>query len=209
MAGQDRAGKALREARQEELRGAAAAVVVAERTGRKDAAGVRKWRAGWADWVAVGLVLLFLPVYWEDSGWWRYGYGLVATLLAALLLPRRIAWRVTADHEGLWFNGLSGPRHLAWDHVRAVECEGARLRIHSRQASFEEWRVASPRWPWLETRFGLLHPYERTVAEITAMWRDPEARPAGLADERERGRALWPIGIVIGVVGAAAVILLP
>ncbi|WP_405967770.1 hypothetical protein OG613_28455 [Streptomyces sp. NBC_00015] len=202
-------GKALREARQEELRGAAAAVVVAERTGRKDAAGVRKWRAGWADWVAVGLVLLFLPVYWEDSGWWRYGYGLVATLLAALLLPRRIAWRVTADHEGLWFNGLSGPRHLAWDHVRAVECEGARLRIHSRQASFEEWRVASPRWPWLETRFGLLHPYERTVAEITAMWRDPEARPAGLADERERGRALWPIGIVIGVVGAAAVILLP
>ncbi|MFI1923026.1 MULTISPECIES: hypothetical protein [unclassified Streptomyces] len=202
--------KAFREARQEELRGAAAAVVGAEPTGPKaDLVKVRRWRAGWADWVAVGLVLLFLPIYWEDSGWWRYGYGLVATLLAALLLPRRIAWRVTADHEGLWFNGLSGPRHLAWDHVRAVECEGARLRIHGRQASFEEWRVASPRWPWLETRFGLLHPHERTAAEITAMWRQPEARPAGLADGRDRGRALWPLGIVIGVVGAAAVILLP
>ncbi|TQJ55307.1 hypothetical protein [Streptomyces sp. SLBN-115] len=203
-------GKALREARQEELRGAAAAVVGAEPTGPKTAlVKVRRWRAGWADWFAVGLVLLFLPIYWEDSGWWRYGYGLVATLLAALLLPRRIAWRVTADREGLWFNGLSGPRYLAWDHVRAVGCEGARLRIHSRQASFEEWRVASPRWPRLETRLGLLHPYERTAAEITAMWQDPEARPAGLADERERGRALWPIGIVIGAAGAAAVILLP
>lgn len=201
-------GKALREARQEELRGAAAAVV-AERTGRKATAGVRKWRAGWADWFAVGLVLLFLPVYWEDSGWWRYGYGLAATAVAALMLPRRICWRVTADREGLWFNGLGAARHLAWEHVRAVECEGARLRIHSRQASFEEWRVASPRWPWLEARFGLLHPYERTAAEITAMWRDPEARPAGPADARQRGRALWPIGIAIGVVGAAAVLFLP
>ncbi|WP_405627716.1 hypothetical protein OG933_17210 [Streptomyces sp. NBC_00016] len=202
-------GKALREARQEELRGAAAAVVVAERTGRKAAAGVRKWRAGWADWLAVGLVLLFLPIYWEDSGWWRYGYGLVATLLAALLLPRRIAWRVTADHEGLWFNGLSGPRHLAWDHIRVAECEGARLRVLGTRASFEEWRVASPRWPWLESRLGVLHPYERTAAEITAMWRDPATRPSAPADERQRGRALWPLGIAIGIVGAATVILLP
>ncbi|MFI5472827.1 hypothetical protein ACIA6D_21660 [Streptomyces cacaoi] len=201
-------GKALREARQEELRGAAAAVV-AERTGREAAVGVRKWRAGWADWLAVGLVLLFLPLYWEDSGWWRYGYGLVATLLAALLLPRRIAWRVTADREGLWFNGLGGARHLAWDHLRVAECEGARLRIRSRQASFEEWRVASPRWPWLESRLGVLHPYERTAAEITAMWRDPAARPADLADERQRGRALWPLGLVIGIVGTATVALLP
>ncbi|QJT03696.1 hypothetical protein G9272_28285 [Streptomyces asoensis] len=202
-------GKALREARQEALRGAAAAVV-AERIGQEAAAvGVRRWRAGWADWFAVGLVLLFVSLYWEDSGWWRYGYALVATLLAALLLPRRIAWRVTADREGLWFNGLGGTRHLAWDHVRAVECEGVRLRIHGRQASFEEWRVASPRWPWLESRFGLVHPYERTAAEITAMWRDPAARPADLADERQRGRALWPLGLVIGIVGTATVALLP
>ncbi|MFD9431670.1 hypothetical protein [Streptomyces sp. NPDC060002] len=201
-------GKAVREARQDELRGTAAALV-AERTGREVAVGVRKWRAGWADRVAVGLVLLFLPLYWEDSGWWRYGYGLGATLLAALLLPRRIAWRVTADREGLWFNGLGGTRHLSWDHVRAVECEGVRLRIHSRQASFEEWRVASPRWPWLESRLGLVHPYQRTAAEITAMWQDPAARPAGLSDERRRGRALWPLGIVVAAVGTAATLFLP
>ncbi|MER5194964.1 hypothetical protein ACWD3J_21450 [Streptomyces sp. NPDC002755] len=201
-------GRAVREARQEELRGAAAAVV-AERTGREAAAGVRKWRAGWADRFAVGLVLLFLPVYWEDSGWWRYGYGLGATLLAALLVPRRIAWRVTADREGLWFNGLGGARHLAWDHVRAVECEGVLLRIRGRQASFEEWRVASPRWPWLESRLGLVHPYQRTAAEITAMWQDPAARPADLCDERRRGRALWPLAIVVGVVGTAATLFLP
>ncbi|MDQ0583091.1 hypothetical protein [Streptomyces rishiriensis] len=208
-------GRALREARQERLRGAAAAVVVAERTGLEAApVEVRRWRAGWADWFAVGLVLLFLAYYWEgSSGWSTYALALGALLLAASLLPRRLAWQVTADREGLWFNGLGGARHLAWDHVRAVECEGVRLRIQSRQASFEEWRVASPRWPRLETRFGLLHPYERTAAEITAMWRDPAARPAGLADERQRGRALWPIGIVIvvaiGVMGAAMTLFLP
>lgn len=204
-------GRALREARQEELRGAAAAVVVAERTeGKADPVTVRRWRAGWADWSGVGLVLLFLASYWHgSSGWWTYVFGVGAPLLAALMVPRRIAWRITADREGLWFNGLGAARHLAWEHVRAVECEGARLRIHSRQASFGEWRVASPRWSWLETRFGLLHPYERTAAEITAMWQDPAARPAGLTDERRRGRALWPLGAAIGMASAALVLFLP
>ncbi|MGW2910184.1 hypothetical protein ACWC9X_06965 [Streptomyces asoensis] len=203
-------GRALRDSRQEELRGAAAAVVVAERTGGGSGpVQVRRWRAGWADRSAVVLVLLFLSVHGEDSGWWRYGYGLAVTLLAAVMVPRRIGWRITADREGLWFNGLGAARHLAWEHVRAVECEGARLRIRSRRASFEEWRVAAPRWPRLEARLGLLHPYERTAAEITAMVRDPGARPAGLAGERQRGRALWPVGVVIGVLGAAAVLFLP
>ncbi|MEW2046221.1 hypothetical protein [Streptomyces sp. NPDC005476] len=204
-------GRAFREARHEELRGAAAAVVVAERTeGKADPVTVRRWRAGWADWSGVGLVLLFLASYWHgSSGWWTYVFGVGAPLLAALMVPRRIAWRITADREGLWFNGLGAARHLAWEHVRAVECEGARLRIHSRQASFGEWRVASPRWPWLETRFGLLHPYERTAAEITAMWQDPAARPAGLTDERRRGRALWPLGAAIGIASAALVLFLP
>ncbi|MFJ1806532.1 MULTISPECIES: hypothetical protein [unclassified Streptomyces] len=200
-------GKAVREARQEELRGAAAAAV-AERTGQRTAlVQVRRWRAGWADWLAVGLALLFLSLYLDGSGWWGHVSGLGATLGASLLLPRRIAWRVTADREGLWFNGLGGARHLAWDHVRAVECEGARLRIHSRQDSFEEWRVASPRWPWLESRIGLVHPYERTAAEITAMWHDLAARPVGLADERQHGRALWPLAAAIGIAGAAVLFL--
>ncbi|MFH9547296.1 hypothetical protein [Streptomyces sp. NPDC017435] len=204
-------GRAFREARQQELRGAAAAVVVAERTeGKADPVTARRWRAGWADWSGVGLVLLFLASYWHgSSGWWTYVFGVGVPLLAALMVPRRIAWRITADREGLWFNGLGAARHLAWEHVRAVECEGARLRIHSRQASFGEWRVASPRWPWLETRFGLLHPYERTAAEITAMWQDPAARPAGLTDERRRGRALWPLGAAIGIASAALVLFLP
>ncbi|MGQ4333765.1 hypothetical protein [Streptomyces hayashii] len=68
--------------------------------------------------------------------------------------------------------------------------------------------MVSPRWPWLERRLGATHPYERTAAEITVLWRDPAARPAGQADARQRGRALWPLGVAVGVLGTAAVFLL-
>ncbi|MEU3780059.1 hypothetical protein [Streptomyces sp900129855] len=204
--------KAAREARLEERHRAAAAfaaAVVADRGGLETAVRVRRWRAGWADWFAVVLVVLFLAFYWDAAGWWRDVFGLCLTLVAALMGPRRLLWRITADRAGLWFNELRGTGHLAWEDIRAVECEGVRLRIRGRQASFEEWRVASPRWRWLERRLGVLHPYERTAAEITAMWRDPAVRPVGEADERQRGRALWPLGVVIGALGVAAVFLLP
>lgn len=198
--------KAGRAARDRERRGAAAAVV-AERAGQEGAARTRRWRAGWADWLAVTLTALFLALYLRD-GWWGDVYALVLTLLAALLLPRRLAWRITADREGLWFNGFRGARGLAWDDVRAVECEGVRLRITGRRAASVEWTVASPRWPWLERRLGRLHPYERTAAEITAMWRDPALRPADAAGEPRGGRPLWPLGVAFATAGATALLLL-
>ncbi|MFI8243260.1 hypothetical protein ACIF83_39440 [Streptomyces sp. NPDC085866] len=37
-------------------------------------------------------------------------------------LPRRFAWRITADSEGPWFTGLRGSQHIAWDDLRKVEC---------------------------------------------------------------------------------------
>jgi hypothetical protein len=204
----DERGKAAREARNEEAC-RAAAEAVAERAGRAEAWDVRRWRAGWPDRFTVALAVLYLPSFWGDSGWWRYVSGPLLALAAAFLLPRRLAWRITADREGLWFNGFRRPRLLAWDEIRNVRCEGIELKVVGKPASFEEWRVHSPRWPWLERRLGVVHPYQRTAAEIVAMWRDPALRPGGSADERDRGRALWPLGAVIGVVGMALVIFLP
>ncbi|MEH0546476.1 hypothetical protein QA802_26365 [Streptomyces sp. B21-105] len=135
-------------------------------------------------------------------------YALVLTALAGLVLPRRLAWRVTADREGMWFNGLRGTRHILWDDVRMVKADGARLRIESRRTAFGEWRVSSPRWAWLEARLGVLHPYERTAAEITAMWRTPALRPTGTATGRLRGRPLWPLGAAAATAVAAALLLL-
>ncbi|MGW1784346.1 hypothetical protein ACWCQQ_35330 [Streptomyces sp. NPDC002143] len=198
--------KAGHEAHDEALRRAAAAAV-AEGAGGETPVEVRHWRAGWADRFAVVVGVLYVVTLWE-SGWWGFVYGLALTLVAALLLPRRLAWRITADREGLWFNGFRETRHIAWDHIRVVRCEGFQLRIDSKRASFEEWTVASPRWRWLERRLGRTHPYERAAAEITAMWREPALRPVGVGDDRQRGRLLWPIGVVIGAVGAAAVFLL-
>ncbi|MGW0579568.1 hypothetical protein ACWD25_27210 [Streptomyces sp. NPDC002920] len=184
---------------------------VAERIAAEGAGAVvkvRRWRAGWADWISVTVVVLYGVWFTGTFGWWRYVWGLGLVLLAARVLPRLLAWRVTADREGLWFNGCRGVRQLAWDDVRAVRCRGVGLRIVGTPESFGEWSVDAFRWPWLERRLGVLHPYERTAAEITAMWRDPELRPVGVSDVRQRGSALWPSGVAIAVFGVTAVFLL-
>ncbi|SMF13617.1 hypothetical protein [Streptomyces sp. Amel2xC10] len=199
-------GKARSEARQEERRVAAADQVRRE-TGT-GAVPAGRWRAGWPDWFAGLLALAYATFLAGDTGWWRLISGFGLTLVAALVLPRRLAWRVTADREGLWFNGLRRSRQLPWDEIRTVRTKAGELRVDG-EGDFEDWRVHTPRWAWLERRIGLVHPYERTAAEITAMWRDPELRPTDLSDPRRRGPAVWPLGVVIAVLGAAAVLLLP
>ncbi|MFG2572699.1 hypothetical protein [Streptomyces sp. NPDC048481] len=196
--------RAVREGSREERREAAAALAAAvvEQAGPQALGRVRRWRAGWADRLLVVPAALVLALLVDDSVWRGVLSGVAATLIAALVLPRRLAWRITADRDGLWFNGLLGVRRLDWEHVRAVDCEGGRLRIRASRASFGEWRAHSVHWPWLERRLGLVHPYERTAAEITLLWRDPATRPATQADERLRGRALWPLAIVVGALVA-------
>jgi hypothetical protein len=81
--------------------------------------------------------------------------------------------------------------------------------VDSHRASFDECTAFGPRWPWLERKLRLIHPYERTAAEITAMWRDPALRPTAESGERERGRRLWPLAVVFGVVWVATTVLLP
>ncbi|MCQ9132697.1 hypothetical protein [Streptomyces hilarionis] len=202
--------RAVREGRRGERREAAvaAAAARAEEAGPRGCERIPRWRAGWADWLLVAPAALFLALLCTDPSWRGSLYGLAAPLIAALIAPRRLLWRITADRDGLWFNGLWGVRRLAWEDVRAVEYEGGRLRIRATRASFDDWRVVSFRWPWLERRLGVPHPYERTAAEITVLWRDPATRPAGQADERLRGRALWPQAVVLGALAAGAVVFL-
>ncbi len=199
-------GKARSEARQEERRVAAADQVRRE-TGT-GAVPAGRWRAGWPDWFAGLLALVYAAVLAGDTGWWRTVSGLGLTLVAALVLPRRLAWRVTADREGLWFNGLRGSRQLPWDEIRTVRTKAGELRVDG-TGDFPEWTVHTPRWAWLERRIGLVHPYERTAAEITAMWRDPQLRPTELSTPARRGRAVWPLGALIAAAGTAAVLFLP
>ncbi|MFI6487407.1 hypothetical protein [Streptomyces sp. NPDC050564] len=120
------------------------------------------------------------------------------------LPPRGVPLRIRP-----WFNGLRRTRHIAWDHIGVVRCKGAELKVDSHRASFDEWTAFGPSWPWLERKLRLIHPYERTAAEITAMWRDPALRPTAESGERERGRRLWPLAVVLGVVWVATTVLLP
>lgn len=168
---------------------------------------VRRWRAGWPDWLTVALGAVWTYVLLVDqSGLWRYIPGALLGLAVALLVPRQLAWRVTADREGLWFNGLRGTRHIAWDALRIVESKGAELKIDSRRTAFGAWTVDTLRWRGLERRAGLVHPYDRTAAEITAMWQDPAARPVGVSDERQRGRPLWPLAVLVALGWTAALL---
>ncbi|MEU3280330.1 hypothetical protein [Streptomyces antibioticus] len=199
--------RARTEARHEERRVAAADQVRRETGTGAGPAG--RWRAGWPDWFAGLLALAYAAVLAGDSGWWRLISGFGLTLVAALVLPRRLAWRVTADREGLWFNGLRRARQLPWDEIRTVRTEAGELRVDGAGTSFGEWTVHTPRWAWLEHRIGLVHPYERTAAEITAMWRDPRLRPTELSTPARRGRAVWPLGVLIAAAGVAAVLFLP
>ncbi|MDX6364242.1 MAG: hypothetical protein QOC85_3252 [Streptomyces sp.] len=195
---------AAREAADEERRAAAVAAVEA------GAGPVRRWRAGWPDRLGVAFLVLWgCLLCWGQPGLWRYGPGAVLGLGGALLLPRKLAWRITADASGLWFNGLRRTQHIAWEHIRTVECRGTRLKLDSRRASFAEWTAHGPRWPWLERRLRSVHPYERVAAEITALWRDPALRPTGESAERERGRPLWPLGLAGAVVWAALLVFVP
>ncbi|NNN35777.1 hypothetical protein HLK59_36535 [Streptomyces sp. S3(2020)] len=172
---------------------------------------VRRWRAGRLDrLIALVVVLWFVPIALDESGWfWRYVLVGSVALGGALMLPGRLAWTVTADSEGLWFNGLLRIHHIAWDDIRVVRCKGTELKIDSRRSGFPTWTMYGIRWPKLELRRGWIHPYERTAAEITAMWQDPALRPTATATGRERGRPLWPLALALAVVFAAALVLLP
>ncbi|MEU1516706.1 hypothetical protein ABZ490_31955 [Streptomyces sp. NPDC005811] len=206
-----RAGEARRRAARESWYRAQgrSAEEAAERGLDEAPVALRRWRAGWGDWVSMAAVVLWAAWFTGDHGIRHYVVGVGVSLLAARVLPRRLCWRITADRDGLWLAGFRGPRLLAWDDIRTVRCRRSELRIVGTRASFDDWAVDAFRWPWLEGRLGVLHRYERTAAEITAMWRDPALRPTGTADERLRGRALWPLGVVIGVVGVAAVLFVP
>ncbi|MFE1438078.1 hypothetical protein [Streptomyces sp. NPDC058739] len=171
---------------------------------------VRRWRAGPRDW-AMGLVALFLAtnLVLDESGLWRWIPGLIAGLLGVGALPHIVAWRVTADRDGLWLDGMKGPRHIAWEHLRVVKAVGSELKIDSTRRDFVEWTLFSPRWRRLERRLGRVHRLDRMAAEIDALWKDEARRPAEPAAARHRGRSLWPYAVATALVWTALLFLVP
>ncbi|MFE7842159.1 hypothetical protein ACFU53_40710 [Streptomyces sp. NPDC057474] len=197
---------ARRSAVHEELR----ATAVTESRARlgEEPVPVRRWRAGWADWTAA-LVTIFLiaAIGLYPNGLGQHVLGGLLGVFGVLTLPQLLLWRITADRSGLWLSGWRRTRHIEWDHLMAVRCSGSVLTVDSRRASFPTWTVRAERWRWLERKLRLVHPYERTAAEITAMWREPALRPEG--EHRGRGMPLWPLSVVLAVVWVAALVLVP
>ncbi|BCL28115.1 hypothetical protein ACFFS2_11855 [Streptomyces aurantiacus] len=172
-------------------------------------APVRRWRAGWLDWVAAVLL-----VQW--GGWltwagfteaglpsWKLGLVVALGIYGAVRVPVKLAWRITADRSGLWVTGLRGPRHVPWDDIRSVRRRSFELKLRWRD---DDWSVAAPRWAWFERRRGLVHPYDALAAELSAMRRDPALRPTGESTAPERGRALWPLALVLALVWATVLV---
>ena len=170
---------------------------------------VRRWRAGWLDWMAAALLVLwgawFVAMWFSESGapLWKLALLGVLGLYGVVRVPMKLAWRITADRSGLWVTGVRGPRHVPWDDFRSVRRQSFELKLRWRG---DNWSVAAPRWAWFERRQGLVHPYDALAAELTAMRTDPALRPTGESTAPERGRPLWPLIALLGLVWAAVLV---
>lgn len=169
---------------------------------------VRRWRSGWTDWTfALFTIVALAALGLYPDGLTRHIVGGLLGVFAVLTLPKVLAWRITADRSGLWLNDWRRTRHIEWDDLVTVRCAGSVLTVDSRLESFEAWTVRAERWRWLERKLRLVHPYERTAAEITAMWREPALRPDG--EYGGRDLPLWPVSVVLAVVWVAVLVLVP
>ncbi|WP_234317408.1 hypothetical protein [Streptomyces sp. NRRL WC-3744] len=139
--------RAARQAAYAELR-RSAEEAVAGQAGGSGPADARQWGAGLLHRLcALLLVLWGTGFFWGEAGGWRLVLGALAGLVGALWLPHWLAWRITADSEGLWFNGLRRPRHIPWDEIRTVECAGGELKVDSRRPPSHPGRRPLPAGP--------------------------------------------------------------
>ncbi len=208
------AGKraAAREAQQREqaLRDVRAVGAVGPAEAGTTSVPVRSWRAGWPDWLAGALLAQWgVWLSWAaftdaESAVWLQLVVVAVGLAGAARLAVKLRWRITADRTGLWINGLLRPTHIPWDDLRSVRRESVELKLRWRGG--ESWSVVAPRWGRLQRRWGLTHPYDALVAELTALHADPALRPTGESGERQRGRPLWPLAVVFAGVWVAAVV---
>ena len=170
---------------------------------------VRRWRAGWVDWLAAAILVLWgLWLCWDwfvETGLstWKLVFMGLLGLYAAVRVPLKLAWRVTADRSGVWVTGLRGPRHVPWDDLRFVRRRSLELKIDWQDG---DWAVSAPRWDWLQRRRGLTHPYDALAAELTAMRLDADLRPTGESGAAERGRPVWPVVAVLAGAWVAALV---
>ncbi|MGW3917187.1 hypothetical protein ACWEBX_37700 [Streptomyces sp. NPDC005070] len=173
-------------------------------------APVRHWRAGPVDrlsgflmlvWGAVLCGLVFTD---GDVSLWKHVLALLTGLYGAFRIPVKLCWRITADRNGLWLNGLRGTTRIPWDDVRSVRRESLELKL--RWGGDGSWTVSAPRWAWLQRRCGVTHPYDALAAEVTAMHTDPDLRPTGDSEEGERGRPLWPLAVPLVLVWLSVVL---
>ncbi|UXX95126.1 hypothetical protein N7U49_30135 [Streptomyces sp. AD2-2] len=190
---------AVRKARDEELAEAVRAEIAV--------VPVRHWRAGAVDRLAGFLTALWCAGYFllaiDDSLWFR-ALLLLTGLLCAVRVPVKLRWRITADRTGIWLNRLRAPRHIPWGDLRAARRESFEFQLRVRDG--DNWAVAAPRWPWLQRRRQLTHPYDALAAELSAMIADPALRPTGESGAKERGRPLWPFAVILGIAWIAVLV---
>ncbi|MGC0329879.1 hypothetical protein RKD23_002869 [Streptomyces sp. SAI-170] len=165
---------------------------------------VRRWRAGLRDWLSLlaflGIACVFV---WDEDGVLRWLAGAFVAAVAYGVAPHLAAWYVVADREGLWLDGLKGPRHIPWEQLRLVKVDKHQLKIDSTDRDFMEWTLNGNRWRRLERRLGRVHRQDRIAAELTALWQDPAKRPTEAVEPRHRGGPQWPYGLTAAVAWTA------
>ncbi|MDK1472445.1 hypothetical protein QNO07_03230 [Streptomyces sp. 549] len=178
--------------------------------GMTPTAAPRVWTAhGFSRAVGSGLLLVQGGGIWAAlEGGPSWGGLLLAVGLPWLVtaVATALAWRITADRDGLWVTGAWRVRRIPWNVIMSVQHSDDGIRVARTKDSPVE--LSPTGWAWLERRLGRDPHAVRAAGELQALLLRPELRPLEEAPTGRQGMPIGPPLVALSLLWGTAVVLL-
>ncbi|WP_433543813.1 hypothetical protein ACQPZG_00905 (plasmid) [Streptomyces sp. CA-294286] len=172
--------------------------------------GPREWTAhGVSRGVGLGLLLVQGGGIWaafDDAPSWHLLWLAVSVPWLVTVVATALAWRITADRDGLWVTGAWRVRRVRWTEILSVRHADDGIRVDRVKDSAVE--ISPTGWAWLERRLGREPHAVRTAQELRALLLEPELRPLEEAPTGQQGMPIGPLLVALSVLWGVAVLLL-
>ncbi|GHH45220.1 hypothetical protein [Streptomyces candidus] len=173
-------------------------------------AGPRVWSAhGVSRGVGLGLLLVQGGGIWaafDDGPSWHWLWLVVSVPWLVTAVATALAWRITADRDGLWVTGAWRVRRVPWTEILSVRHSDDGIRVE--RATNSPVGISPTGWPWLERRLGREPHAVRTAQELRTLLLKPELRPLEEAPTGQQGMPVGPPLVALTVLWGVAVLLL-